>query len=581
MQSVDYTTLVAVCTELQQTCVPARVEQVYQRDRYTLFLSLRTLKGRDWLSLCWHPQAARLNLSAPPPRTPDTFTLSDQLRHQLKGLALSQIALTQPWERVVDLQFAKRPSEAPCWHLYVEIMGKYSNVILTDAAGQIVTTAHQVRTHQSSVRTIETGQPYQPPPPPQGYIPRREEAFADWRDRLALLPKALEQQLFKTYRGVSPMLARQLIHLADLQPKQTTDTLDKAAWQGLWEQWQGWLQCLAARSFAPVRLPSGYGVLPGMTGDATTSLQKLLETYYTEQWNQQQFDQLHHQLSQQVRNQLQKLRQKAQGFRDRLAQSEAADMSREQADLLMAYLHEWQPGMSKIILTDFTTSQPRTIPLNPEKNAVQNAQAFYKQHQKLKRSRAAITPLLTATQVEVNYLEQVESDLTQLDRYQQPEDWVTLEEIRDELIQQGYSKGNTASRPQRPNPKTPTPPRCYQTPSGFELWVGRNNRQNDQLTFRTAGEYDLWFHTQEIAGSHVLLRLEPGAVPDQQDLQFAANVAAYYSRGRQSDQVPVVYTRPKFVYKPKGAKPGVAIYKREQIIWGRSQQAADDLQRQR
>lgn len=577
MQSVDYTTLVAVCAELQSQFIPARVEQVYQRDRHTLFLALRTLQGRAWLTVCWHPQAARLHVGEAPPRTPDTFTLSDQLRHQLKGLALSAATLTQPWERVVDLQFARRPGEAPLWHLYVEIMGKYSNVILTDAAQQVVTTAHQVHGTQSSVRTVQTGQPYSPPPPPQGYIPRETEAFDDWRDRVSLLPKALDQQLFKTYRGVSPLVARQMIQGADLQPKQTTDTLTLDDWQKLWLQWQQWLQCLAAHTFTPHWTPNGYAVLPSSVGDSTSSVQTLLETYYTTQWQQQQFGQLHHQLSQQVRNRLKKLRHKAQGFRDRLAQSTEAENYREQADLLMAYLHQWQPGMTTIELEDFTTGEPRRLTLNPEKNAVQNAQALYKKHQKLKRSRSAIQPLLDEAQAEVNYLEQVESDLTQLDHYTRSDDWITLTEIRDELITQGYLKSD---RPQRPEHKTETQPRCYTTPSGFELWVGRNNRQNDRLTFRTAGEYDLWFHSQEIAGSHVLLRLKPGAVPEEQDLQFAANVAAYFSRGRQSDQVPVVYTRPKFVYKPKGAKPGMAIYKREQVIWGRSQQAAEDLRSQ-
>ncbi len=112
-------------------------------------------------------------------------------------------------------------------------------------------------------------------------------------------------------------------------------------------------------------------------------------------------------------------------------------------------------------------------------------------------------------------------------------------------------------------------PYQHKTPSGFELWIGRNNRQNDRLTFRTAGDYDLWFHTQESAGSHVLLRLEPGAKPDEADLNCAANWAAYYSRARQSEQVPVVYTEPKYVYKPKGAKPGMVIYKREKVLWGK------------
>ena len=111
----------------------------------------------------------------------------------------------------------------------------------------------------------------------------------------------------------------------------------------------------------------------------------------------------------------------------------------------------------------------------------------------------------------------------------------------------------------------------HQTPSGFEVIIGRNNRQNDQLTFKVAGDYDLWFHAQEIPGSHVLLRLEPGTVAEENDLQFTANLAAYYSRARQSEQVPVIYTEPKHVYKPKGAKPGIAIYKQETIIWGKPQ----------
>ncbi|MDY7021151.1 MAG: NFACT RNA binding domain-containing protein, partial [Cyanobacteriota bacterium] len=110
-------------------------------------------------------------------------------------------------------------------------------------------------------------------------------------------------------------------------------------------------------------------------------------------------------------------------------------------------------------------------------------------------------------------------------------------------------------------------------PSGFELFVGRNNRQNDRLTSKIAGDYDLWFHTQEIPGSHVLLRLNAGEVPDEEDLQFVANLTAYYSRARQSEQVPVVYTKPKYVYKPKGAKPGMVIYKQETVIWGSPQNA--------
>ncbi|HEY9649831.1 MAG TPA: NFACT family protein, partial [Coleofasciculaceae cyanobacterium] len=286
------------------------------------------------------------------------------------------------------------------------------------------------------------------------------------------------------------------------------------------------------------------------------------------------FTQLRHQLAQKIGNSLGKLRQKALTFKERLQQSDQADQYRQHADLLMAHLQDWEAGMKAIALLDFETQKPITIPLNPEKNAVQNAQALYKQHQKLKRARNAVEPLLQEVQEEIDYLEQVEASLSQLDTYSSSDDLQALREIREELIQQQYLD---APEQRSRDVADASEPYRYRTPSGFEVLIGRNNRQNDQLTFRVAGDYDLWFHTQEIAGSHVLLRLEPGTVPDTTDLQFAADLAAHYSRGRQSDQVPVVYTEPKYVYKPKGAKPGMAIYKREQILWGRPQQGRNYL----
>jgi len=623
MQQVDFTTLTAACAELQAGWIPGRLEKVYQRDRYTIALCLRTLQGRGWLTLAWHPQAARICLADPPPRLPDTFTFSDQLRHQLNGLALVGIQFIAPWERVLDLQFARRPGDPILWHLYVEIMGKYSNVILTDAKNIIVTAAHQVSSQQSSVRPIQTGQPYEHPPALLGDLPSLSESQERWQERVSLVPGALKRQLLKSYRGLSPALVRSMIQTADLDPNQSTETLKTEDWQRLFQCWQEWLWALEnwgqvvgagftdnvlektdhltkptlvgedgeaegaegageageaeeaggdkeVNRLQPGWTEDGYNVLGWGVVKPAPNVQVLLHHYYTDQLNRQEFSRLHNQLTQKVNNFLARSRSKALGFEQRLQQSEQADEYRQQADLLMAHLQDWQPGMNQITVLDFETNQPLTISLDPDKNAVQNAQALYKRHQKLKRARLAVAPLLQEVQAEVEYLEQVEASLIQIDRYTTPEDLQALQEIREELIGQGYLD----VRSQRSQDGTETSePYRYRTPSGFELLIGRNNRQNDQLTFRTAGDYDLWFHTQEIAGSHVLLRLDPGAVADEADLQFAADLAAHYSRARQSDVVPVVYTEPKHVYKPKGAKPGMAIYKREQILWGRPQQA--------
>jgi len=615
MQPVDFTTLTAACCELRSDWVPGRTEQVYQRDRYTIALALRTLKSRGWLTISWHPQAARICLGDPPPKTPDTFTFSDQLRHQLSGLALVAIDAIAPWERVLDLQFARRPGDPAIFHLYVEIMGKYSNVILTGADNLIITAAHQVSNQQSSIRPIQTGQPYEPPPSLTGNFPSLSESPERWQERVSLVPGALQRQLLKSYRGLSPALVRSMVQAANLDPDQSTESLTTSDWQKLFHRWQEWLQTLgigelgvpspqspvpspqspAPSPQSPVPSPQspvpspqspvpnpfqpgwtdqGYTVLGWGMIKPAKNLQTLLNNYYTAELNQQDFAQLRHQLSQKLGNILEKLRQKASTFTERLQQSDQADQYRQQADLLMAHLQNWEPGMKTITLLDFETSKPVTIPLNPEKNAVQNAQVLYKRHQKLKRARNAVEPLLKEVQAEIQYLEQVEASLTQLDAYKAPEDLQTLQEIREELIQQGYLD---APEQRSRDVRDVSEPYRYQTPSGFELLIGRNNRQNDQLTFRTAGDYDLWFHTQEIAGSHVLMRLQAGTIPDEADLQFAADLAAHYSRGRQSEQVPVVYTEPKYVYKPKGAKPGMAIYKQERILWGRPQQGSNYL----
>jgi len=577
MQPVDFTTLAAACSELSRDWIPARLEQVYQRDRYTILLALRTLERRGWLEISWHPQAARICIGTPPPRQPDTFTFSQQLLHQLNGLALVSCTPTVLWERVVDLQFARRPGEPVLWHVYVEIISKYSNVILTNAANEIITAAHQVSSQQSSVRPILTGQAYELPPALKLAAPSLDEPFLRWQERVSLVPSALKRCLLKSYRGISPAIVQAIAQAAGLDPEQSTDSLTTEDWQKLFYYWQAWLQTLATAEFSPGWTETGYTVLSWNVLQPVSSVQELLNQYYTSQLDRQEFSQLQHQLSQKINNLLTKLQQKIDTFAARLQQSDRADSYRQQADLLMAHLQAWQPGMKSITLADFETNAPVAIALNPEKNAIQNAQSLYKQAGKLKRARGAVEPLLAEVQQEREYLEQVEAAVAQVDKYQSAEDLEALKEIREELIQQKYLAVPDYGR-RNANEDSSINFHRDRTPSGFELLIGRNNRQNDQLTFRVAGDYDLWFHAQEIPGSHVLMRLTPGAVPEEADLQFAADFAAYYSRARQSDRVPVVYTEPKNVYKPKGAKPGIAIYKQEQVIWGQPSQLSQHLQ---
>jgi predicted ribosome quality control (RQC) complex YloA/Tae2 family protein len=571
MQPVDLTTLMAVVQDLQRHWVPCRCEQVVQWQTTCLALALRTFDQRGWLTLSWHPQAARLHLGEAPPRGQDSFTFSQQLKHQLNQRVLVAITPLTPWERVVDLQFGQRPGDPPLWHLYVEIMGKYSNVILVNAQGLIVTAAHQVSEQQSRVRPIQTGAPYQPPPALLGPCPSPQESLQSWQERLTLVPGPLGKVLLQSYRGLSSSLVRSLLAQAQLSPQTDAGQLTAADWQRLFQGWQRWLGALESGDWHPALTADGYSLLAwDQPGEAT--VHQVLQRYYGAELNRQRFSQLHNQLQQRLKTNLAKVQQKAEGFRQRLADSAQADQLRQQADLLMAYSHRWQPGLTQLTLPDFATGAPLTIPIDPDKTAIQQAQRLYKQHQKLQRARQVVGPLLAAVEGELAYLQLVEANLKQLATYLEPADLEALIEIEQELIQQGY----LVVPDYRPPAGGRSPAegfRRYLSPDGLPVLVGRNNRQNDQLITTVATDYDLWFHSQEIPGSHVLLRVEPGQVPSDGDRQYAADLAAYFSQARLADQVPVVYTQPRHVYKPKGARPGMVVYKQETVIWGQPRRA--------
>ncbi len=571
LQPCDLTTLVAVCREIQRDWLPARIEKVQQTDKHHLYLGLRTLRGRGWLLLSWHPQAARLHVSPAPPAAPDTFTFSQQLWHQLGQLALTDLRLSQPWERVVDLQFAPRPGEPARWHLYLEVMGRYSNAILTHADGTILTCAHQVSLQESRVRPLQTGSLYQPPPALTQPIPRRDEPFSRWQQRLSLVPLPLSRALIQNYRGLSLKLVREMGQWLSLDPEIHVSQMTPSEWQQLWAVWQTWLQTLEQGTFTPGLTPQGYTVLGWQITQPFAGVSELLHHYYQRHLEQQTHQQHIQQLQQKLHHYQKKLQQKAQVFREKLSQVGQAEAYRTQADLLMAHLHQWSPGMQQLTVPDFATDARITIPISPDKTAVQTAQELYKKYQKLKRAQDTVFPLLAAVQAQIGYLEQVETLVQQLAATPDAHSFALLAEIYAELAQQGYDCQPPAYRPPA-RPKT-IPFLTLTTPHGHAIYVGRNNRQNEALTFGYAKADDLWFHAQEIPGSHVILRLPPGSQPSPEDLQMSANIAAYYSRSRHSQHVPVIYTPVKYVHRLKGQPPGTVQYHHEQVLWGEPGQA--------
>ena len=553
---MDVTTLRAVLAEWRPLLLPSRFEKAQQASPQALQIGLRSLSGSHWLELSWQAEAARLHTIPPPPRQGDGSTLAQQLQHGLKGLALIEIQ-QQGWERVVELGFARRPGEPVLRWLVVELMGRHSNLLLLDADRQVVALARQVKPQQSRLRPIGTGDPYQPPPPLAGEPPRLEESFASWQRRLRLVPLPLQQALRDAYQGISPALLRQLLPCG--WGELAVDSISPEQWQQLWQGWRQWLEAVQLGRFSWQLEPAGYRCWGGSSGhtpaaNPTLAINQGLAAYFSEQLGAQvlaqQRQQLQHRLQATVERESRQASEQ-QALLDAVPEGEALQ---RRADALLSQLQ-------------------------PSRQCIEEAQKLYKTARKRRRSVAAITPRL---ELHRQRLASLEASLTYLEQADSLEQVSSLAaELEALLAERGQRKsaGGRQSRRAGAIEGVPQPLELH-TPSGLPIQIGRNHRQNEWIAFRQARRGDLWFHAQELAGSHVVLKSSERLASDA-DLQAAADLAAHYSRGRGNRRVPVVMVPTEELQRIPGAAPGTVRHRGGSVLWGEPQRALSLLTEQK
>ncbi|MEO1003612.1 MAG: NFACT RNA binding domain-containing protein [Cyanobacteria bacterium J06638_7] len=551
LQPMDLTSLKAALSEWRAVLVPSRFEKAQQGQSHSLQIGLRHLQGLSWLELCWQADAARVHAIDTPPRQGEGSTLARQLQHGLRGLALT--AIEQPgWERVVELAFARRPGEPAERWLVVELMGRHSNLFLLDGERQVVALARQVRASQSRLRPIGTGDAYQPPPPLGGEPPSLEESFASWQARLLLLPLSLERALRDAYQGISPALARRLAPAHWLA--QPASDLSGAQWQQLWQRWRCWLEAVAADRFSWHSDGEGYAcwslagngaddTAEGRSGGPELSINRALAGYYGDRLAAALLLQRRRQLEQQ----LERLRQRETGQLQEqqvlLAAVPASAGLQRQADALLS---QRQPGRS----------------------CIDEAQRLYRKARRQRRSVQAITARVELHRQQLNAIASSCTYLEQADSLEQLA-WMAeeIEQVLGRPIAGRPRARTTAStRPQAPRPLE------LRSASGLPLQVGRNHRQNEWIALRQARRGDLWFHAQELPGSHVVLKSSQAPAEDS-DLQCAADLAAHFSRGRANGRVPVVMVPVEELQRIPGAVPGTVRHRGGEVLWGEPQRA--------
>lgn len=547
----------AMTRELQQALEGGRITKIHQPFAHELVLQIRS-HGRNYkLLLSAHPSYARVHLTNETydnPAEPPMFCML--LRKHLEGSIIEAIRQVD-FDRIIIIETKGRNEigDVHTKQLIIEIMGRHSNIILIDKdTNMIIDSIKHLSPAVNRYRTVLPGHEYIAPPS-HGKINPLEATEETVVKKIDFHAGKLAEQLVATFSGISPLLAKEIVFRAGLAnratlPKSFIAVMDE----------------VRSHRFAPAMYTNGekewFYVLPlaHLQAEAKPfdTLSKLLDRFYFGKAERDRVKQQAHDLERFIANEKAKNEKKLIKLKQTLEEAKQAEQYRLYGELLTANLYAIKRGMKEIEVINYYDENGATvtIPLDPQKSPSENAQSYFQKYQKAKNSLNIVQEQIKRTNEEIDYLDTL---LQQLETAA-PKD---VEEIREELIEQGYLRARATKQTKKQKQRKIELDR-YVASDGTEILVGKNNKQNDYLTTKLAHKDEIWLHTKDIPGSHVVIRSKN---PSEQTIAEAANLAAYFSKARQSSSVPVDYTRIRYVKKPSGAKPGFVIYENQQTIY--------------
>jgi len=517
--------------ELRTELLNGRIQKINQPFDQELVLQIRSNRKSHRLLLSAHPVFGRIQLTESTfenPAQPSTFIMV--LRKYLQGAVIESIEQIEN-DRIVEITVSNKNEIGDHIQatLIIEIMGKHSNILLVDKSShKILEVIKHIGFSQNSYRTLLPGATYIAPPTTEAlnpFIVKDEKLF-----EILQTQELTAKNLQKLFQGLGRDTANELEKLL------TNDKLSN--FRSFFKQETK--PCLTDKSFSCVPFSS-------KTTEYFDNLSQLLDVYYKDKAERDRVKQQASELIRRVENELQKNRQKLKKQEKELLATENAEEFRQKGELLTTFLHQVPNDQDQVILENYYTNQPITIALDKALTPNQNAQRYFKRYQKLKEAVKYLTDLIEETKATILYLESVETVLNQagLDE---------IAEIREELIQTGFIR-----RRQREKIQKRQKPEQYLASDGKTIiYVGRNNLQNEELTFKMARKEELWFHAKDIPGSHVVI--SGNLNPTDEVKTDAAELAAYFSKGRLSNLVQVDMIEVKKLNKPTGGKPGFVTY---------------------
>ena len=564
-----------VMKELKTTALGARVYQIYQPNRDEIIIHLRTKSGNKKLLISTRADSPRVNFtsySVENPASPPMLCML--LRKRLGGGRLIDIRQSG-LDRILffDFDCTNELGDLVRLTLITEIMGKHSNIIFTDSNGLIVDALKRVDITMSSRRVVLPNLPYE--------LPEKQDKLnillcdaEKVADKIIDTPdeKPLNKAILAAVEGISPVVCRELEHRVQGGKIASNKTLSVADKEKLKAEIKRLSDIVLACSGKPLMLRrkgeirpfdltfteiSQYGSL--CETQERESFCELLDSYYAERDSADRMRIKSADLSRVLTNLINRTTNKLNARRRELAACGNREQLRIKGDLLQANLYKIERGADSVTVENFYDENNglMTIKLNPAISPSENARKFYKDYRRAKTAEQVLTVQIKNAEDELVYLDTLSDALSRASSEKE------LNQIRVEFMEQGYIKKPKTAQ------KKPSalPPLEYVTSDGFRVLVGRDNRQNDILTLKTASKRDLWFHTKDIAGSHTILITEGASQVPERSLLEAARIAAYHSKGRESTNVAVDYTLIKHVSKPNGAKPGMVIFVNNRTLY--------------
>ena len=517
--------------ELRRELVNGRIQKINQPFEQELVLQIRSNRQSHRLLLSAHPVFGRIQLTQTTfenPAQPSTFIMV--LRKYLQGALIESIEQVEN-DRIVEMIVSNKNEVGDHIQatLIIEIMGKHSNILLVDKSShKILEVIKHVGFSQNSYRSLLPGSTYIAPPSTESLNPftiKDEKLF-----EILQTQETTAKNLQNFFQGLGRDTANELENIL------ITDKF--STFRNFFNQETK--PCLTETSFSPVPFAN-------QVGEPFTNLSDLLDTYYKDKAERDRVKQQASELIRRVENELQKNRHKLKKQEKELLATDNAEEFRQKGELLTTFLHQVPNDQDQVILDNYYTNQPITIALDKALTPNQNAQRYFKRYQKLKEAVKYLTDLIEETKATILYLESVETVLNQAGLEE-------IAEIREELIQTGFIR-----RRQREKIQKRKKPEQYLASDGKTIiYVGRNNLQNEELTFKMARKEELWFHAKDIPGSHVVI--SGNLDPSDEVKTDAAELAAYFSQGRLSNLVQVDMIEVKKLNKPTGGKPGFVTY---------------------